>query len=111
MPGKCRWGVKFKGAVGADNEYCARHKVSVSVPTALTDNDFRDAYENAFRDACMMWNAIDQSARARIKLPERPTKVQMVPALQSSSASSHTDSEHDSEAPPCPYDEEELFCD
>ena len=88
-----------------DKVYCKENGISVTIPPHLEDDEFLAARENAFLNACRVWNAVDQSGRRRIMMPERPLKVQMVPVPQSK-AMNHAESDRESEASSCPHDED-----
>ena len=96
MPETCRWVLKFKGCIGDDKAYCKANHIDLAIRTRLEDAEFLVAREKTFLDAILVWNAIDQSGRKRMTLPERPLKVQMVP-VPYSEAMSHTDSDRESE--------------
>ena len=86
VPEKCRWNLKFTGANGVDTNYCKERGITLEIPGHLRDDDFKTARENAFRDACRVWNAIDKSGRRRIQLPEQKTlNISMVPVLKDDS--------------------------
>ena len=67
MPDKLTWGLKFKGDAGVDKEYCRRHDVTLTISSAL-GTDFTAAREKAFRNACIVWNAVDMSGKQRISI-------------------------------------------
>ena len=48
MPETCRWMIKFKGELNADNVYCKNSGISVNIPVRLQDDEFRFAREKAF---------------------------------------------------------------
>ena len=102
IPEKCKWCLRFKDANGVwrsdDTNYCKDHDISLEIPSDLKDDDFKNARELAFRDACHVWNAIDKSGRRRIQLPEpKSLNVSMVPVLNHKDLSHH-ESDPDSEA-------------
>ena len=77
----------------------------MEIPDNLKDGDFKTARENAFRDACRVWNAIDKSGRRRIQLPEPKTlNVSMVPMTLA-----NHESDPDSEAELERHDDDELL--
>ena len=92
LPKECAWNLKCKGEIGADTKYCEKNNMTFSIPSYVRDDEFLDAREKAFIDACTVWNAVDTSGRRRIKLPERRLNVKMVPVLESK-AMSHTESD------------------
>ena len=61
--------------------------------------------EKAFLNACRVWNAVDQTGRKRIMMPERPLQVQMV-SVPLSKAISNAEGDRESEASSCPDDED-----
>ena len=78
--------------------------MSLTIPQHVENGDYDRAKENAFRDACLVWNAVDQSGKRRIQVPEQHVKVQMVPVIKSK-AMSHTESDSDSDASTHPRDD------
>ena len=81
-PGCRRWLLKFKGAVGADADYCKKNEISLAVPGKYEGKLFEIALEYAFYDACDVWNAIDTSGKTRINMPERQLDEQMPEVLE-----------------------------
>ena len=49
--------------------YCKDRPLSLSVNETATGDEFTKARGQALVDACIVWNALDKSARYRIKLP------------------------------------------
>ena len=109
-PEKCSWELTFKGACGEDKVYCNEHGIKLHIEPARKDSEFKAAQDKAFHDACMVWNAVDKSGKKRITMGEQSLHFDMVPLI-SSKAMSHTDSEHETEVPTGPDDEEDLFGD
>ena len=94
LPESCRWGLKFKGARGADTKYATEHGLTLEVPFSAEANRLRESREKAFRDACVVWNAIDLSSKARIKVCEPFYEVN-IDVVPTETAMSQTDSEHE----------------
>ena len=67
--------------------------------------DFKEAREQAFNDACVVWNTVDQSKKQRIKLAEQKIHVQMFPVIHSE-AMSHMEIDVDGGSD---EDEEAMF--
>ena len=57
--------------------------------------EFKEARDVAFHNACLVWNAVDMSNKPRIKLINRPLKAPMS-YRHKRKAMSHTDSDRDS---------------
>ena len=91
------WGLKFTGTSGADRVFCSNHGISLTVPPCLKNGNFTDAREQAFRNACLVWNAVDVSGKKRIAVPAQDEKIQMVPVVKET-AMSHTELTSDSES-------------
>ena len=109
MPEARKWSLKFKGSTGDDTSYCKVNGISLSVPNDSDDAHFNVAREEAFRNACSVWNAIDDSGRRRIRMPNRPLKVQMRPVpVSKTKAMSHSgsDAESDLDSPSQDEDQE-----
>ena len=110
VPESCSWRLKFKGADGMDLQYCNENGISLTIPPYIQKDEFKEAREKTFHDACLVWNAVDKSGRRRIKLSDRPLNVQMVP-VNRNMAMSHTESDCESEASRCFIDDPVLFGD
>ena len=65
----------------------------------LGDIDLEAARKKAFRDACLVWHAADESIKLRIKIQNSP--------VPGSTAMSHTDGENDGSKP---HECEENIC-
>ena len=95
----------FKGVKGLETDYCRKHGIRLTVPKGLVGGEFADARETAFRDACLVWNAVDSSKRPRIKFPEMSFQASIIPPSRfpemepaATSPTSHTTSDSDSAA-------------
>ena len=80
MPEKMAWGLKFKGAPGADKRYCREHGISMAVDRNETGEIFQSSRRKAFDAACRVWNAGDTSGKQRIKA-EVDSGMNIVPVL------------------------------
>ena len=81
-PDHSKWFLNFKGAVGADADYCKKSEMSLAVPGKYEGESFKVAMEYAFYDACDVWNAIDTSGKTRIDMPERQLDEHMPESLE-----------------------------
>ena len=81
-PGFRRWLLKFKGAAGADADYCKKNEISLAVPGKYEGEPPEIAFQDAFYDACDVWNAIDTSGKPRINMPERQLGEHMPESLE-----------------------------
>ena len=81
-PDDSKWFLNFKGAVGADADYCKKNQMSLAVPGKYEGKLFEIALEYAFYDACDVWNAIDTSGKTRIDMPERQLDEHMPESLE-----------------------------
>ena len=81
-PDDSKWFLNFKGAVGADADYCKKNQMSLAVPGKYEGESFKVAMEYAFYDACDVWNAIDTSGKTRIDMPERQLDEHMPESLE-----------------------------
>ena len=97
MPEKFKWDLKFKGEIGDDLKYCKTNEINLAIANNLCNEKFLVAREQSFLNALRVWNAIDQSGRKRIAIPERRLNVQMVVPVPKCEAMSHTDSDGESE--------------
>ena len=79
MPDKSAWGVKFDGMVGDDKRYSEENGLNLSVSLSYGNDKYKEMRMNAFHDACMVWNAVDQSGKKRVQRYPRPLNVQMLP--------------------------------
>ena len=77
-----RWLLNYKGAAGADADYCKKNEISLAVPGKYEGKPFEIALEYAFYDACDVWDAIDTSGKTRINMPERQLDEQMPEVLE-----------------------------
>ena len=77
-----RWLLNYKGAAGADADYCKKNEISLAVPGKYEGKPFKIAMEYAFYDACDVWNAIDTSGKTRINMPERQLDEHMPESLE-----------------------------
>ena len=76
----------------AEKEYCKEKGIDLKVSRQLRGAEFEIARDKAFRDACIVWNALDKTGKRRIKVPERPLIVEMTPAI-TDKAMSYSDEE------------------
>ena len=113
FPEKCQWVLNCKKCPDVQGKiYCREHGFNLQVPQDLRHEEFEGARRKAFRDACIVWNAVDKSGRRRIKILEDniDMSVSMVPVVKKL-AISHTDCPSDSDASPLPVDDIDLFGD
>ena len=62
----------------ADIRYATAHGIKLGIAFQdLGDKDLEAARQKAFRDACLVWNAIDQSTKHRIKVVDSHVNIEM----------------------------------
>ena len=69
VPDKRAWALKLKKQVESTADFCRQRSLCLSVNETVTGDEFTKARDKALIDACIVWNALDKSARYRIKLP------------------------------------------
>ena len=79
MPDTSAWGVKFKGMVGDDKRYSEENGLNLSVSLSYGNDKYNEIRMNAFHDAFMVRNAVDQSSNKGVQRYPRPLNVQIHP--------------------------------
>ena len=81
MPTDHEWILRYNGEAGAHEKYCTETNITFQVQEDLEDGEYRIAHQKAFVNACIAWNAIDNSNRKRIRLSPHQLDVKIVPML------------------------------
>ena len=93
MPERNEWLLKCKGVEQRAERvrtyvrtyvYCNEHGLNLTVPDGFQDQEYKLSHEKAFQDACLIWNALDQSKKPHIKLIYHPLKgdIEYMPAKE-----------------------------